>query len=466
MRRQSLRMQTTVIIIMAFLISHVAGYIIYTLDRRDALEMTEAIDVAERAAGISRLTRDLPASWQGEIVQFSDSRAFRVWTSAQSAVETANATEAELDLLSYLRSQVPRIDDHEMRVKLLENNDELGRLPYFDKVGRSGSSATAMDALIAGPRLAISIQHSDAEWVNFLGAINTPKSLLPELLLINLLSAGLVISLVAFWVVGRVTRPLAEFADAAEGLGLNLSRDPISVHGPREVAVAAAALNRMQRQLIRLLQGRTELLATISHDLRTPLTQLRLRLELMPKSNERMKLLQTIDDMDSTIGTFLAFARAAHDSEPVSRIDIGTLVSSICDDLADNGASITYNSAPDIIVSCKRLSIKRAIVNFIDNALKYGDTAHVFVRHSDVGIVISIEDFGPGIPEAEIQMVLKPFFRGKLTQNGARKPGTGLGLSIAQAILEDQGCALRLSNRLEGGLRAEIFLPAHGKGSV
>lgn len=459
MQRQSMRVQTTVIIIVAFLLSHVAGYIIYTLDRRDALEMTEAIDIAERAAGISRLTRDLPSSWQGEIVQFSDSRAFRVWTSSLPAVEAHDISDDEGDILAYLRSQVPRIADHEMRVSLVDSISDIRRLPPFGTSSRSGAAVIAGDPFNDGPGLAISIRHSDIEWVNFIGAINTPKSLLPELLAINLLSAAVGISLVAFWLVGRVTRPLAEFADTAEGLGRDLSREPMPVQGPREVAVATEALNGMQRRLLRLIQSRTDLLAAISHDLRTPLTQLRLRLELMPVSADRRKVLQTIDDMDSTIGTFLAYARAAHESELASRIDLGALVSSICDDLADCGAPVSCDCSAGLIVRCKRLAIKRAITNLVDNALKYGGQAEVSVAPCSAGVVVRIQDHGPGIPDAEIDMVLKPFYRGKAAPGRARQPGTGLGLSIAQAILEDHGCELRLTNPVQGGLRAEIIMP-------
>ncbi len=456
-----MRGETSSIIIVALLLSHIAGYVIYAFDRRDALEMTEAADLAERAAGISRLLRDLPVARRAEVVALSDSRTFRVWSAPQPVLSVQEATDAENEIVTYLRTQVPRIAGHDMRVRFLDPSEAHAMPPAFDNASRVGSPASSFNEPELSPGIAISIRHSEREWINFLGPLSTPKSLLPELLLANIISALVGIALVAFWLVGRVTRPLRRFADAAEGLGQDLFRPPLAIEGPIEVAVAADAFNRMQRRLVRLIQSRTEMLAAISHDLRTPLTQLRLRLELMPSSQHRQKSLRAIDDMDETIGTFLAYAQASHGREERSRVNLSALIGSICDDLADCGLPVDWDCDSGLVVCVKRLAIKRALNNLIENALKYGNEAHVSAHEIGRAVSIQVTDTGPGIPEDEMSLVLRPFHRGSSAEGGPHRPGSGLGLAIAQAIIEDHGGEMRLSNQVRGGLRVEIILSLH-----
>ena len=456
--RPSLRLQTSAIIIASFLLSHVAGLLFYSFDRRGALEITEAVDLAERAAGISRLVQDLPEDWKASLVRSSDSRAFRVWVTTSPAVEMRDSTRAELDVDAYLRTQVPRVADQDIRVRFIEATGYRVVPPPFDPSSRTGSPLSAVGASQEASSIAISIRHDEDEWLNFLGLISTPRSLVPELFLANIASATIGIGLVAFWLVNRVTSPLRRLAAAAEELGRNLFSHPLPVSGPREVVVAATAFNSMQRRLVRLIQGRTELLAAISHDLRTPLTQLRLRLEMTPETSDREKNLRALDEMNAIIGTFLTYARASHEPEEKSRIDLGALVASVCDDLADLGAAIDGENQSGLVVSCKRLAIKRAVTNLVENALKYGHEAQVTTKRVADRAVVSVEDRGPGIPESQLEAVLAPFRRGE-SQGTPEDHGVGLGLSIAQAIAEDHGGEVRLSNRAEGGLRAELLLP-------
>lgn len=463
---RSMRFQTSAIIIASFLLSHLVGLLLYGFDRR-ALAMTEAIDRAERSVDIGRLLQGLPADMRDSIVRFTDSRALRVWISTEPAVEMPAPTRAERDVTSYLRTQVPGMAESDVRVRFVGPRgvrmffgDAGYRVvpPAFDPAGRAGSPASAVSVPEDAPSLAISMRHDADEWINFVGLLHSQRTFLPGLLLANLASAVIGIALVAFWLVRRVTSPLARLSEAAENLGQSLFADPLPVSGPREVAVAATAFNRMQRRLVRLIQGRTELLAAISHDLRTPLTQIRLRLEMMPGSPEREKNLRALDDVDAIIGTFLSYARASHEAEEKSRIDLGALVGSICDDLADGGAAIDCDCPTGLVVSCKRLAIKRAVTNLIENALKYGYEARVGTERTKGGVVVSVEDRGPGIPASQLEAVFAPFRRGDKARS-SDSGGVGLGLSIAQAIAEDHGGEVRLTNRGEGGLRAELWLP-------
>jgi signal transduction histidine kinase len=161
--------------------------------------------------------------------------------------------------------------------------------------------------------------------------------------------------------------------------------------------------------------------------------------------------------MNAIIGTFLSYARASSEVEERGRIDLGALVESVCDDLGDLGAPIDCRADPGLVVSCKRLAVKRAVTNLVENAIKHGHEARVAVRRQAGRAVVSVEDRGPGIEEGQLANVLLPFRRAG--GDAVRPPGAGLGLSIAQAIAEDHGGEVRLANRPQGGLRAEIALP-------
>ena len=455
---RSMRLQTAAIIIAGFVLSHLAVFLIYAEDRRDALLITEAFDIAERAAGVSRLIRDLPATWRAEVIRVSDSRALRVWMSTSPPFEVDEATDEEADLVTYLRSLLPRLVGRDIRVHVTRaidarvippNRSDLTRLPGADASGGFRSS----DWLVA-----ITVNHGEEEWLNFLGQINTPISLLPEFLGISIVTAVFAIGLVAFWLVHRVTVPLTRLSEAAERLGSDIYAEPLSETGPREVATAAAAFNLMQRRLTRLIEGRTGLLAAISHDLRTPITQMRLRTELTTPSATREKTLAALDEMEAIIATFLDYARAVNETEERSRCDIGALVESICADLADTGADITCETDDGNIANCKRIAVKRCVSNIVENALNHGGNARVSVRRVAKNVVITVDDDGPGIPEEDLEAVFAPFFRGDASRN-RYSGGLGLGLSISHAVIEDHGGAIRLTNRPKGGLTVQIMLP-------
>jgi signal transduction histidine kinase len=458
------RFQISAIILASVLLSHMIGLLLYAVERGGALRMAEAMGRAEQSAGISRVVQDLPADARDDLVRILDSQALRVWVSDAPAVAVPEPARAERDVAFYLRARVPDAAEDDVRVRFIGGEGHglfFGGAgldvvpPALDPAGRAASAASAP---AGAPSLAISIRHDGDEWINFLALLGAQRPPLPILMLAGLVSAASGIALAAFWLARRVTAPLTRLSEAAESLGRNLVSSPLPVSGPREVAVAAAAFNTMQQRLVRLVHGRMALLAAISHDLRTPLTQIRLRLEMTPASPERERNLRALDDVDAIIGTSLAYARASHEAEERSRIDLGALVGSVCDDLADGGAAIECDCPAGLVVSCKRLAIKRAVTNLVENALKYGREARVGTRSAKEGLVVSVEDRGPGIPPSQIEAVFEPFHRGGAS-GSADGRGVGLGLSIAQAIAEDHGGEVRLSNRKEGGLRAELVLP-------
>lgn len=450
----SLRARAAAIVIAGLVISNVIGYMLYARDKHESLIIQDAFDMSERAAGVSRLLRDIPDDWNADIVAASDSRAFRVWVSRTPPFRNELPTEEEEGLKSFIAELVPRIIQNEIRVWF---RSELPISTDLPSAAMGPEPATAR-ALPERWSLVLSINHAEEEWLNFRGQSVLETSYLPTFLALNLLMAVFGLGVLALWLVNRVTAPLNELARAAGRLGRDLTGEPLSEEGPAEVRVAARAFNAMQSRLIRQIEGRTGMLAAISHDLRTPITQIRLRTELASDSEERSKTLATLDEMNTIIGTFLDFARVSSDSEPRTTVDLGSLVESICDDFSDAGADISYEGDEGLRFFCKRIAMKRALTNIIKNALTYGLRARVSLAVAEHDLVINVEDDGPGIPKREIEMVFQPFHR--LASGQARcAEGVGLGLSVAQTIIEEHGGTVVLSNRPQGGLLVRIHIP-------
>jgi len=276
--------------------------------------------------------------------------------------------------------------------------------------------------------------------------------------IVSMALMGLVVLVVSIWAIGRVTAPLAAFAQAATALGKNLKAEPLQESGTREVRQATRAFNDMQTRLIRLIEGRTRMLAAISHDLRTPLTLLRLRAESAPECQDREKMLATIDEMNGMIGSVLDLARSDASLENRRPMDLTALVESIVDDMKDAGLPVIMQQSSGVIYECYGAALKRAVTNLIDNAVKYGRTARVAICEVPTLLKIIVEDEGPGIPEHELSRVTEPFYR--VEESRSREGGgAGLGLAITVSVIEAHGGELKLANRREGGLRAEVRLP-------
>ena len=451
----SLRGRTAAIVVLGLVVSNGLGYAIYSRDKQESLILQDAFDMSERAAGVSRLLRDIPDDWNADIVGASDSRAFRVWFSDAAPFVNDAPSDDEAALAAYVAELVPRIRDNDIRVWFRPSLPDGVILPVAAMSAGTGEVNDRLDRW----SFVLSINHEAGEWLNVHGHSAPAASFLPTFLALNLLTAVFGLGVVALWLVNRVTAPLKDLAQAAERLGRDLTVEPLREVGPAEVRVAARAFNAMQARLMRQIEGRTGMLAAISHDLRTPITQVRLRTELAPDSPERTKTLTTLDEMNTIIGTFLDFARVSSDAEPRAFVDLGSLVGSICDDFADGGADVSFHEHNALTYWCKRVAMKRALSNVIRNALVYGQCARVAMSHEGTDILVSIEDNGPGIPESQMEAVFQPFRRlgqGKTRHSG----GVGLGLSIAQSIVEDHGGTISLINNLGGGLRVEVRLPA------
>jgi signal transduction histidine kinase len=269
---------------------------------------------------------------------------------------------------------------------------------------------------------------------------------------------AITVIVISIWVVRRATEPLATFGRAAERLGRDVRAPPVPERGPSEVRKAVQAFNRMQDRIRRFVDDRLRMVAAISHDLRTPITRLRLRAEFVEDEAQQQKMLADLDEMENMISTTLAFARDEASSEPTQDLDLLALVQRVCDDMADAGSTISFEGKGRIPCHGKPIALRRAFANLIDNAVKYGDSAEVSVQAERDSVTVRIEDRGPGIASEDQDKVFEAFYR--LDRSRSRETGgTGLGLTVAQNIIRAHGGTIALSNRAEGGLRVEATLP-------
>lgn len=281
-----------------------------------------------------------------------------------------------------------------------------------------------------------------------------PRADFPTYIVLFLLSIGLLAALVA-----RMTmRPLKQLAQAATELGHDIERPPLPERGAKEIRQAAAAFNAMQARIRQHIRQRSHILAAITHDLQTPLTRLRLRLEKVEDAELRDKLVSDLSAMQSMVREGLDLARSMDSAEPMQRLDLDSLVDSVCADASDAGQSVTFEGQTHAALMARPVALRRCLTNLIDNACKYGGFARVTASREGAFALIRITDGGPGIPDAEIDKVFEPFYR-RESSRSRDTGGTGLGLTIARNIAEQHGGSIRLSNIPTGGLEVRLMLP-------
>jgi signal transduction histidine kinase len=263
---------------------------------------------------------------------------------------------------------------------------------------------------------------------------------------------------VAWFAVRLVLQPLRRLAEAAEAFGRDPEHPPMDESGPSEVRQAARTFNRMRERLRSHIEERTRILAAITHDLKTPLTRMRLRLEQCEDERLRARLAEDAAAMQALVDEGLALARSLDSGQPPQTVDLGALLQSLCDDTVDAGGDARFEGSENALASGRPDALRRGFLNLIDNAVKYGGEADVTLERSGDDWLVRVRDRGPGIPEQHLGDVMQPFFRLE-TSRSRETGGTGLGLSIAANLLAAQGGVLSLHNRPEGGLEARVRLP-------
>jgi len=269
-----------------------------------------------------------------------------------------------------------------------------------------------------------------------------------------LLSVGFL----AYMVARMTTRPLKQLAQAAKDLGHDINHPPLDLTGADEIRQASAAFNAMQARIRQYIGQRTQMLAAITHDLQTPLTRMRLRLEKVSEPELQERLIGDLSAMQAMVREGLDLARSMDTTETMQMLDLDSLLDSVCADATDANQRVSLTGHAGMALLGRPLDLRRCLVNLIDNAVKYGHAAKVTVDRINGAARIRIRDAGPGIPEAELARVFDPFYRIE-TSRSRESGGTGLGLTIARNIAEQHGGSISLANHPEGGLEVTLMLP-------
>lgn len=269
--------------------------------------------------------------------------------------------------------------------------------------------------------------------------------------------ATLFLGVISIIFIRNQVRPIEQLADAMERFGRGEDTGIFRVRGAREVRGATHAFFDMRARVTRLIDQRSQLLAGVSHDLRTPLTRLKLQLALMPPSPEVEDAKNDLSEMEETLEEYLTFAKGLGEEAPAV-VDIGTLATEIVANASRSGADIAIETSGEIATPARARALKRCLANLIDNAAAHGDKVRLTVKGETEAVIISVDDNGPGIPEELYEEAFRPFSRLDATRSRNQK-GVGLGLAIARDVARSHGGDIRLSQSPLGGLRATLRLP-------
>lgn len=325
---------------------------------------------------------------------------------------------------------------------------------------RRVSVAGGPDETVAGIPIStrITFMLSDGQVVQATHHYPEDEGITPSRHLPLLTGYFIAIAFLALLAMRWAVQPLRRLAKAADALGRDLGGDPLPETGPREVRQAAHAFNTMQTRLASYLEDRLRILAAVSHDLKTPITRLKLRAEMLPDAGQREKFLRDLEDMEHMIGASLDFLRGESRKESSVQLDVNALLSTLRDDMEALDEHVEVRGEAQQPLRARPQALKRCLANLLENAVRYGGNARVTVADGPHELTLYIDDDGPGIPEEKLEQMFEPFRRGEDSRNRATG-GVGLGLAIARNLARAHGGEVTLANRAEGGLRVTVSLP-------
>lgn len=459
---RSLTGRLVIIMVIGMLAAQImTGTIWFDMRYGKGMEVPTRLVASELALRI-RLLQSLPAEQQEATLARISSPHFTIRQIAQPTEATRNETR------------------HQAVATLFDNvlEQQLGqRLPtrilkaelQDEKGGESGFFSLLRESFPEG-HFVVQAQLPDRRWLEIdaregqAGLSMAPLTALYDYLMRIYVLRIIAIVVIALIVVRLVMQPLKKLANAAERLGENIHSPPLDVAGPDEVKQAAQAFNIMQRKLIDSLAERTRFLAAVSHDLRSPITRMKLRTEMLKDEVAQAKFRKDLDEMEAMVTSTLHFVRNVDTEEKLRNIDINALLESLKIDAEEVGSHVTLNGKAQPLPAYAR-SLRRCLQNLLENAIRYGKVANIDVIDSADSLKITISDQGPGIPPELLEQVMEPFMRVEGSRN-AHTGGFGLGLSIARTVAQAHRGTLTLRNREAGGLEAILTLPRTHKNSV
>jgi len=450
------------ILLGGLLAAQLLGAWILLSERASAIYESSGMHAAQRIASIVHVLDTLSDEQRRLILPALNTSGFRVAFTDQpdTRMNSDDDSIASARLRAVLRNALG--SDRPLRVSVVEDGLDhmVGMQPPYGPRGgmMMMPHAPPYGTMPFGSAFAVQTQLLDGQWVSIAQRMPEETIAWPSKLLVTLgvlLVSVIVLSLIA---VRLVTRPLAVLGRAAEDLGRNIERPPLAESGPAEVRRTAQAFNTMQARLVRFLHDRAQMLAAVSHDLKTPITRLRLRAELIDDAVLKEKVIHDLEEMEGMTRTELDFLRDANAREAAQALDVNAMLESLQADAEAMGRDVQIEGTATAPYPARPQSLRRCVGNLIDNAVRYGKHARVRVRDNPKSLEIIVADDGPGIPKDKLEQVFEPFFR--LDESRSRESGgVGLGLSIARDIARAHGGSLELRNRAQGGLEAVLTLP-------
>ncbi len=475
------------LLLLALILAQAISFWIFLDERRLAVQAANRLQILSRTASIIRLLEDTPPALHEQILHTASTPLLRFWLAGESAVDPGDAENRDNRLQQILAGHLAGVGVQEVLVDWRDDDGGWGDWWRADRPQRAlardpGVRRAADEREVDGedgeerdwprdrrwrhprlpPNLLVSARLDDGRWLNVGTRLPPPSSDWAMPALVSMAVMAVALSVIVIFMVRRLTRPMAQLAAAAERLGRGEVVPPVPERGPADVRETTRAFNRMHARLRRFVQDRTRMLAAISHDLRTPITSLRLRAEFIEDEEIRQKILETLEDMQRMAEATLAFAREEAAQEDTRAVDLAALVDSVCADLADMGQDVTFAGASRSPYLGRPSSLKRALRNLIENAVTYGQRARVALEGGADEWRIVIEDDGPGIAEADVERVFAPFVRLEESRN-PETGGVGLGMAISRSIVRGHGGDIALFNRPGqhgvDGLRVTVRLP-------
>ncbi|WP_297834766.1 ATP-binding protein [uncultured Roseibium sp.] len=459
----TLASQLIILLLAAIVAAQAFSIWIFQDERRIALVAAARDNLLSRAVSLAELMEDTPANLQDRILVASSSRFAVFWLGDTPLAPAPGNSRFEKRLQGYMAERLEHGQTVHLNILADERRGPRGREaddddhPKWRDVPRHERPSKLRKIMNKPEDLSLSIQMSDGRWLNVATSYRPPAGdFLP--LAVQLSITALLMVLIIGFAVRRVTRPLKELSVAAEKFGRGEQQQPLTPSGPSEVRSLTNAFNDMQDRLTRFVRDRTRMLAAISHDLRTPITSLRLRAEFIEDEENRDKMIETLEEMAAMTEAALRFARDDAQAETAENADLGAILEALAGDQQDLGHKCTVETEERIVLPCRPVALKRALRNLIENGIRYGDGVSVHAARSAGEAIIRITDKGPGIPEEKLKDVFEPFVR--LEESRSEETGgIGLGLAITRSIIHAHGGRIELKNRPEGGLQADVRLP-------
>ena len=465
--RRSLATQFTGLTLAALFLSQALTFLISLDEYTKKFDAGVKADFINRAAAVTRLVTSLPGSERELALRASESSYLRYWLTDSDPGDPDIWRRGVLDQLG---RPLDRSIDKSGTIGWAGSHSP--QLPAADAVaaenrGEPWRTPTPYLWMLSQPAEVLRFSGSrgfgyktkldDGRWLNAAYYQHEKEGGWTSGSLVSLGLAALMLALISVFIARRIAQPLRDLAISAEAFGRGQNLPPLPEDGPEEIKRTARSFNTMQSRLGRFVEDRTKMLAAIGHDLRTPLTSLRLRAEFVKDVDTQRKMIATIDELQSMTEAAISFARGESDPEETRAIDLRALLGSICDDQADLGHPVTFTGGEKFTYHCRPDGLRRAIRNLIENAVRYGSEAKVSLRSSKSEIEIVVEDRGPGIPESMREKVFEPFVRLETSRN-RETGGIGLGLSIVRAVARQHGGDVAFVNG-KAGMQAILALP-------